>query len=326
MTAAWLDRLKNELLEAARAARAEETGPVQLSGLTGPARTLVPLLLAEGRPLLVVTPQERQLETLTEDLRTLAREAGLSGAVEAFPAPGPSPFRGLPRHPEACLRRAAALHASHRGRLTALLTSPAGLLRPTLAPELFETRTLLLRQGEEMTPEILIEALDEAGYRREDPVSAPGQFARRGGILDLFPPNRDDPVRIEFVGDVMESVRSFDPESQRSRAPLEALELLPLSDLFVTHTTAERLRQALLGRLPPSGEREALLDRLGRGLFSEDLPELLPLRAWRHRPRMGAPRRGRWWWCWIRRPSPPSWKRTRARLGRTESDPEGPSA
>jgi len=288
VTAAWLARLKSDLPGAARAERAENAGPVHLSGLSGPARTLLPLLLAEGRPLLVVTPQERQLETLTEDLRTLAREAGLDGAVEAFPAPGPSAFRGLPRHPEACLRRAAALHASHRGRLTALLASPAGLLRPSLAPELFETRTLLLRQGEEMTPEILIEALDEAGYQHEDPVSAPGQFARRGGILDLFPPNRDDPVRIEFVGDVMESVRSFDPESQRSRAPLETLELLPLSDLFVTHTTAERLRQALLGRLPPSGEREALLDRLGRGLFSEDLPELLPLvpgvtvPAWEH--------------------------------------------
>ena len=67
-----------------------------------------------------------------------------------------------------------------------------------------------------MTPEILLEALDEGGYAREDPVTAPGQVARRGGILDVFPSDASEPVRIEFFGDTVESLRRFDPDTQRA--------------------------------------------------------------------------------------------------------------
>ena len=171
MTAPWVAPLAGDpRLAPARGALAE--GRVaELSGLAGPARLLVPLLLTDA-PLLVVTPHEREVEQAALDLRTLAREAGRGGAVLAFPAPGPAPLRGLPRHPEASLRRAAALHAAAGGRLAAMVASPAGLLRPTLARRLLETRVVGLRAGDEMTPEILLEALDEAGYRREDPVTS----------------------------------------------------------------------------------------------------------------------------------------------------------
>ena len=132
MTAPWVAPLAGDpRLAPARGALAE--GRVaELSGLAGPARLLVPLLLTDA-PLLFVTPHEREVEQAALDLRTLAREAGRGGAVLAFPAPGPAPLRGLPRHPEASLRRAAALHAAAGGRLAAMVASPAGLLRPTLA-------------------------------------------------------------------------------------------------------------------------------------------------------------------------------------------------
>ncbi|HEY8148432.1 MAG TPA: hypothetical protein VIK51_05960, partial [Vicinamibacteria bacterium] len=126
-----------QVAEARRILAAE--GLVAIHGLSGPARLLVPLLVS-GPPILVVVSTERVVERVTEDLRTLAQEAGTPGAVLALPAPGPAPFRGLPRHPEAALRRAAAVHAAMRGRLSALVASPAGLLRPILAPRLFETR------------------------------------------------------------------------------------------------------------------------------------------------------------------------------------------
>ena len=108
-------------------------GVAEAHGLTGPARLLVPLLLT-GRPLLVVVARENDVEQAAEDLRTLAREAGAPGAVLPFPAPGPAPFRGLPRHADAALRRAAAIHASRVGDLRAWVASPAGLLRPVLEP------------------------------------------------------------------------------------------------------------------------------------------------------------------------------------------------
>ncbi len=247
-----------------------------LSGLVGPARLLTPLL-ATDLPLLVVVPTEREVERAADDLRTLARDAGAGGLVLPFPAPGPAPFRGLPRHAEASLQRAAALHAALRGRLRALVASPAGLLRPVLAPRLFETRVVTLQTGDEMTPEILLEALDEGGYRREDPVTAPGQVARRGGILDLFPPDRESPVRVEFLGDTLESLRAFDPETQRTTDVLDALEVLPLTDVFAPRSVGEALVRLLRERFPPTRETEALVEKIERGLASDEEAELIVL-------------------------------------------------
>ena len=266
-----------DLARLAEARRAlADFGRVALSGPGGPARGLLALLVAPS-PVLLVVPREKEVDELARDLQTLAPEAGLPGTVLAFPAPGPPPYRGLPRHADASLRRAATLLAMRRSGVTAVVASPAGLLRPSLAPHLLETRVLSLRVGDEMTPEILVEALDEGGYLREDPVTAPGQVARRGGILDVFPSDRDQPVRIEFLGDTVESLRQFDPETQRTTAPLEELTALPLSDVFPTRSVLARLRPLLEERFPPSRERAAFVESLERGLLPDGLVELLPL-------------------------------------------------
>jgi transcription-repair coupling factor (superfamily II helicase) len=249
----------------------------EVHGLVGPARLLAPLLLT-SRPLLVVVAREMEVEQATEDLRTLAREVGASGPVLPFPAPGPSPFRGLPRHADAALRRAAAMHAARQGTLRAWVASPAGLLRPVLQPRLFETRVVTIAAGDEMTPEILLEVLDEGGYRREDPVASAGQVAHRGGILDVFPPDRDAPVRIEFLGDTVETLRSFDPETQRTTAALQSLEILPLTDVFAPRSVLTALRRTLPERFAGQRDLRALLEKIDRGaLVIDDLADLLPL-------------------------------------------------
>ena len=122
-----------------------------------------------------------------------------------------------------------------------MVASPFGLLRPSLAPQLLATRVLNVRVGDEMTPEILLEALDEGGYAREDPVTAPGQVARRGGILDVFPSDATEPVRIELFADTVESLRRFDPDTQRATA----------RDRVLRDAPARRsLRHALAARGP----------------------------------------------------------------------------
>jgi transcription-repair coupling factor (superfamily II helicase) len=174
------------------------------------------------------------------------------------------------------------------------VASPAGLLRPSLTPRLLETRVIHLAVGEEMTPEILIEALDEGGYIREDPVTAPGQMARRGGILDVFPSDDEGPVRIEFFGDTVESLRRFDPETQRTVAPLERLVTLPLSDVFATRSILDALRRLLGERFADRREAASLRESLDRGLVPEALVDLVPLvegatvAPWEHLP-AGAP-------------------------------------
>ncbi|HET8643966.1 MAG TPA: hypothetical protein VFO85_00680, partial [Vicinamibacteria bacterium] len=209
--AVWLAALRAWPALAPLRERLAAAENLRLAGLTGTGRLLLPLLLTDA-PLLVVVAQEKDVEPVCEDLTTLAAEAGRPERVLSFPSPGP-PFRGLPRHPEASLRRASVLHAAARGRLRAVVASPAGLLRPSLRRDLFETRVLSLQAGEELIPEMLLEALEEGGYRREDPVVAGGQFARRGGVLDLFPPDERQPVRLEFFGDTLESIRRFDPDT-----------------------------------------------------------------------------------------------------------------
>jgi transcription-repair coupling factor (superfamily II helicase) len=289
VTGAWLSRVARSPLVAPLRELLAAGATVSVSGLAGAARQLVPLLVAD-RPLLFVVPRERDIEGAAQDLRLLAGEAGLPGVVAPFPSPGLSPFRGIPRHPEAALLRAAALHAAARGRLRALVASPAGLLRPSLSRERLETRVVVLRRGEEMTPEILIEALDEGGYRREDPVTSAGQMARRGGILDVFPPDRERPVRMEFFGDTVDSLRVFDPQTQRTTEPLERVEILPLSDLFPTRSLLEPLRATAALRYGAGGLAEALLERMDRGVVPEEVVELLPLVAgatvppWDHVP------------------------------------------
>ncbi len=219
----WLAPVAELPALATAAARLSAEGRVALSGAGGPVRALVPLLLA-APPLLVVVPRERDVEELAQDLRTLARRGGPApAACSRCRRPGRLPSAGLPRHADASARRAAALLSASAGGARALVASPYGLLRPSLAPQLLETRVVSLRVGDEMTPEILLEALDEGGYQREDPVTAPGQVARRGGILDVFPTDADEPVRIEFFGDTVESLRRFDPDTQRASGPLDAL-------------------------------------------------------------------------------------------------------
>jgi transcription-repair coupling factor (superfamily II helicase) len=285
----WLAPLGTlEALGEARAALAAR-GHVALAGLVGPSRGLLPLLIADP-PLLVIVPRERDVEETARDLATLAAEAGLEGAVAGLPAPGPPPFRGLPRHVDASARRAATLLAAPQGRLRAVVASPAGLLRPSLAPHLLQTRVVHLRVGEEMTPEILLEALEEGGYVREDPVTGPGQMARRGGILDVFPSDREEPVRVEFFSDTIESLRRFDPDTQRTVAPVEEMLALPLSDVFATRSVLAALRRLLAERSATHRGTQTLLDSLERGLVPDALTEMVPLvegatvPPWQHLP------------------------------------------
>ena len=87
-----------------------------------------------------------------------------------------------------------------------------------------------LRRGEEVDVEVLTAHLASVGYTQMDLVEMPGQFTRRGGILDVYSPEADRPVRIEFFGDEIETIRKFDPETQRSQSGLDETQLLPLTE------------------------------------------------------------------------------------------------
>src|SRR5277367_1391359 len=120
----------------------------------------------------------------------------------------------------------------------------------------YRALTLDLKVGEEYIPDMLVEHLLSVGYTKVDVVEMPGQVTLRGGILDVYSPEMDRPVRIDFFGDEIESIRKFDPETQRSSSPLDDALLLPLTETPVT----EKLLAAINARLTRAGTAGAALE------------------------------------------------------------------
>ena len=115
--------------------------------------------------------------------------------------------------------------------------------------DFYAALALRIRTGEEYLPDMLVDHLLSVGYTRVDVVEMPGQLTLRGGILDVYSPEQDRPVRIDFFGDEVESIRKFDPETQRSSSSLDTALLLPLTEIPVT----ERVLVAINARLTRSG-------------------------------------------------------------------------
>jgi len=157
--------------------------------------------------------------------------------------------------PDETASRVAALAAWRTGRAPVLVASVQALLQATIRPdELPEPR--MVRSGDRIDLDDFLRGLHGLGYSRVLEVAGRGEFARRGGIVDLFPPSAELPVRIELFGDEIDSIRAFDPTDQRSVGPSGPVELLPASEF-----------------LRPTGGPGAVVARLGR--LSGNLPERL---------------------------------------------------
>ena len=223
--------------------RALDAGtPAAVTGLFGLARILAPLS-ATDRLLVFLTAHERELEPLQGDAATLIAWLGLKGTLATFKEIPALAARAAPT-PEDHERTQATL-ALHDGSVRVVLLSAPALIHSVPAPAVIDRKRLALRIGEELLVDMLLEHLSEAGYRREDPVVEAGSFARRGGIVDVFPPGTLWPLRVEFFGDRIDSLREFDPATQRRRHDIDAVMLLP----FGVPEGGERL--AIPQILPP---------------------------------------------------------------------------
>jgi transcription-repair coupling factor (superfamily II helicase) len=210
------------------------------AGLTAPGKALAAVAAARagtGLTLLVV-PTDRDVEQMTADARFFysALEGASSAAVDQAVLPMPSiqvdPYRGMTPHFRVAAARARALHAAAAGTVRLIVASAAALLPRVSAADRLLRASLELRVGSEIEPLRLADLLVDAGFTREDPVDEHGAFAIRGGIVDVFPANDAEPVRIEFVGDIVESMRRFDPATQRSTGPTDQVHIVPARERF----------------------------------------------------------------------------------------------
>ena len=107
---------------------------------------------------------------------------------------------------------------------------------------LYAEAAVVLRKGQTLDVDWLTKFLGENGYGRSETVMEPGEFAVRGGLVDLFPPGTPEPLRLDLFGDVLEAIRSFDPMSQRSTGAREEVVVLPVSEVLLTKDSIARFR------------------------------------------------------------------------------------
>jgi transcription-repair coupling factor (superfamily II helicase) len=221
-------------------ARTDLTGRARAySGLTPPAKALAVAAAAHASRevvLLYVVPTDPEIENATSDIRFFlaSLEAVPDVVVERLVVPFPSyqvdPYRGMAPHFHVASARARALHAAALGTARVVVASAQALMPRLAAPESILTTSVDLRPGTEIDPHTLAEILVAGGYERQDPVDEHGEFSLRGGILDVYPAGEASPVRVEFVGDSVESVRRFDPATQRSIETLDQFQIVPVKE------------------------------------------------------------------------------------------------
>ncbi|HKD84869.1 MAG TPA: transcription-repair coupling factor [Terriglobales bacterium] len=234
-------------------------GRIRVSGLTPTGKALFSTLLhrAASRAIVFVVSDNRAVDELLPVLRSLA---DLSGAVSpdaivGLPAYDVVPFENLSPHPEIQEARASALWKIATGAAEIVITTHAATAMRLREGNFYADLAKVIRRGETIDPDRLLEHLRLAGYSQVDVVEMPGEFAHRGGLLDIYPPELDRPVRIEFFGDEVESIRKFDPETQRSAAVTDEIVLLPLTETPVEEKTLAAINARLTGeRLAGSEE------------------------------------------------------------------------
>jgi transcription-repair coupling factor (superfamily II helicase) len=231
----------------------ESTGRIRVSGLSSTAKALITVLLQQRaeRPFILVVADNRAAEDL---LPVLSAFAELSGAADPdsivnLPARDVFPFQNLSPHPEIQEERATALWKIATGRASIVISPVSATTILLRAPDYYADLARILRRGETFDLEKLLQHLNTVGYISTDVVEMPGQYVTRGGILDVYSPEADRPVRVEFFGDEIESMRKFDPASQRSSNPVDEALLLPLTETPIN----EELLGAINARL--SGKR-----------------------------------------------------------------------
>ena len=209
---------------------------VGLSGLHDVAKPLVAAHVVHElrRPAYFVTENNRRAEELAETLRFFAQIfPGPSGGIAVLPAFDSLPWDPQAPHPDILERRAATLYRLANGEVSVVLAPVATALWRYQDPYIYLTLARTLGKDTEANHEELITHLASIGYARTEMVELPGQFAVRGGIIDVFSPEALRPVRIELLGDTVESVREFDPRTQRSVAPVGKTTILPLTEWSV---------------------------------------------------------------------------------------------
>ncbi len=232
---------------------------------------------AHGKPLLLVTRDNHSAQQAVSDLQTLLGNATGSLPVVPFPDWETLPYDQFSPHPDLISQRLAALH-----RLPTLargiVVVPVQTLLQRLAPLSYIVGgSFDLKVGQRLDMDAEKRRLESAGYRNVPQVMDPGDFAVRGGLLDVYPMGADAPLRIELLDEDIDSIRAFDPESQRSLDKVDAVKMLPGREVPMDDASLARVLTTLRERFDVDTRRSPLYQDLKAGVLPSGIEYFLPL-------------------------------------------------
>lgn len=244
-----------------------EAVPFVLAALARPSPAKAEALFGNGGPtgpMLVVTPRPEEARRLYEQL-LIWSDSGKApeSNVLHFPESEALPFERLASDAETAQQRLRTLAAlvANKDRPAVVVASASAISQKTLVRAAYESSTHTLSRGQQVELDDLLAQWRRMGYRFEPVVDVPGVVARRGGILDIFPIGAEHPVRIELWGPEVDSVRTFDPLTQRSIAMVDAVEVMPAQETLPA--LAERgAVDRLLATIDLSNCSQAVRERL----------------------------------------------------------------
>ena len=229
-----------------------------MSDLPGSSFSWIASLLAKNwaHPVILVTEKASRAEAIYRELLFFASHDKTPLAVLNFPAWETLPFEQLsPFGPLVGERistlfrltqmsgQGAVLAGNEEGHTQAIvITTAAALMQRVMPASILSQQGFAIKKGDQLNLAIMREFLASSGYRSASQVVESGEFAVRGGIVDFFPPGQDDPVRIELFGDEVETLRQFDPVTQRSTDPIPGVQALPISEVILNEETIRTFR------------------------------------------------------------------------------------
>ena len=223
---------------------AKNPKPVIINGLSSGAadafiaETVTEMRKMSSAPVLIVVGTDSERDRLSAVL--------LSAEIAAFSyKPRDFVFHNISASHDVERERLSVLSKVMRGECDAVVTTPSAALSYTVPEEVLMNITLSLECGDNVSPEELVERLSTLGFARVDSVESAGQFSRRGGIVDLWYNASENPVRIEFFGDEIDRMVTFDPITQRSIAPSGPIEFTPAEEVLVSASARSKILSAV---------------------------------------------------------------------------------
>jgi transcription-repair coupling factor (superfamily II helicase) len=260
--------------------------PLTLAGIADGAEGLVVADLARARAaqrdapatsLVVVCRDGGRMATLERALAFFAPDI----TVLQFPAWDCLPYDRVSPHAAAVADRMSTLSRLARSkdgdRPSVLLTTVNAALQRVPPKDLVATQSLSAAPGNVLGMDGVVRWLELNGFNRATTVREPGDYAVRGGIVDLFAPGMEAPVRLDFFGDTLESIRSFDPETQRTVEQLRHLDLVPVAEFQLTPETIKHFRQGYVAELGAASPDDMLYEAVSEGRRHPGMEHWLPL-------------------------------------------------